>query len=154
MSATLRFYYDKNSVFSQMRNIAITLIGLVIVSIALLIFISKYFGSIESAAMQLQGHMLKLPKTVEAIPGESDVTFQATITVESCAKDDIRLIGADACCGTKVKADFPIKLSYGEKTQVRVLIDAQRKNPLFLTLWVDTQGKLIKQRVVVVCRES
>lgn len=64
------------------------------------------------------------------------------------------MIGTDACCGARVENPFPITLQPGENSSLLVILDCRRQASLVVTLWVESESKLKKQRVVVSCRNA
>jgi hypothetical protein len=110
------------------------------------------FGSIDAALRNWQGHALEVPRWVDSVRSDADGTYRATISVENHGDAAIRIVGAEVCCGARVDAAFPKTVLPAQIDVLLVIMDCERRASLVVTLWVESESKLKKQRVLVSCR--
>jgi hypothetical protein len=111
------------------------------------------YGSINSAVRTWRGYPLDLPSAVEGVAGVDDGISRVTIPVRNISDGTVRLIGTDACCGTKVLTALPRSLGPGDEGSLELTVSRGRQPFRILTVWVESSGRLTKQRVIVSCRK-
>jgi len=152
LSVALSYSTDRSMFRQGLRRFLASSTTIAVILAAIAFAVVGSYGSLEAALKNWQGHSLEVPRSVEAVPVAEDDHSRATISVQNIGNSSIRIIGSDVCCGSRVDNSFPITLQPGENSNLIVVVDCRRKTLLVVTLWIEAENKLKKQRVVVSCR--
>ena len=152
LTATLYLSTERVVLRQGFRQFLATSASIVLIVAAIALVAAGRYGSLEAAMRNWQGHSLHVPASVEAIQHDEDRNARASIDARNDGDAPLRIIGSDVCCGARLESPLPIALESGENKTLIVLLNCNRQTPLVVTLWVEFEGKLKKQRVVVSCR--
>ena len=152
LGVALRCSADRVAVRHGLRRLAATSAVFVFLIAAVWAVAVARYGSFPTALRTWQGHSLEVSQAEGAGPAGDDGTSRVTLRVRNHGGAPLRIVGTDVCCGARAEARFPLGLDAGAEENIIIILDCARRPSLAATLWVEADGRLKKQRVVVSCR--